>query len=153
MGTFCLEVVTNDSSLDTVYTHEGTEDGKINTLPSSYLLNPTYQPSSGGTALSSSTHAGKQYGPHHHLNVGIFVHHDRIVATQLQDVLAKPLLYCHANLLSNLQIATSKFALHVPGAHEYTATGITNSLLDRHLHVTGDHSKASIKRTLTRAMD
>ena len=106
MGIFCLEVVTNDSSLDTVYTHEGTEDGRINTLPNSY--SPTYQPSSGGTALSSGTHAGKEYRPHHHLNVGIFVHHDRIIATQLQDVLAKPLLYCHANLLSNLQIATLK---------------------------------------------
>lgn len=52
----------------------------------------------GGAALSGSASAGKYDGSGHHVQVGVFSHQQRIVAAQLEQVLAKAILNLHAHL-------------------------------------------------------
>lgn len=52
----------------------------------------------GGAALASCAHAGEEGSPHYHLWVGVLVHNDGIIATQLKQVTTKAFLYHERNL-------------------------------------------------------
>jgi hypothetical protein len=54
----------------------------------------------GGAALSGRASAGKDDGSGHHVQIGVFSHQQRIVAAQLEQVLAKAILNLHAHLFA-----------------------------------------------------
>ena len=78
-----------------------TERGKI--LTNTLFLFATHQSPGSGASLSSSAHGSKEGGMDDHINVGVCCHDDGIVAPQLQNLLAKPLLHHHPHPLTHLQ--------------------------------------------------